>query len=67
MSGIAQPLIIVDWSDLRPDRSLQLLRASLVLQGRALTLYEEVHPISRAASLQVHRSFFKELEVHHAF
>jgi hypothetical protein len=62
MSGIAPPLIIVDWSDLRPDRSLQLLRASLVLQGRALTLYEEVHPISRAASLQVHLSFLKSLK-----
>jgi hypothetical protein len=57
MCGITKPLIIVDWSDLRADRSLQLLRAALVVQGRAMTLYEEVHPMSRATSLKVHRAF----------
>jgi hypothetical protein len=62
MCGIAQPLIIVDWSDLRADRSQQLLRVALVVQGRALTLYEEVHPMSRAASLKVHRAFLKSLK-----
>lgn len=59
---IAQPLIIVDWSDLCPDRSQQLLRAALMVQGRALTLYEEIHPLSRAASLKVHRAFLKRLK-----
>jgi hypothetical protein len=34
MCGIARPLIIVDWSDLRADRSLRLLRAALVVQGK---------------------------------
>jgi hypothetical protein len=62
MCGIARPLIIVDWSDLRADRSLQLLRAALVVQGRAMTLYEEVHPMSRATSLKVHRAFLKSLK-----
>jgi hypothetical protein len=61
MCGITKPLIIVDWSDLRADRSLQLLRAALVVQGRAMTLYEEVHPMSRATSLKVHRAFLKSL------
>jgi hypothetical protein len=62
MCGVARPLIIVDWSDLHADRSQQLLRAALIVQGRALTLYEEVHPLSRAASLKVHRSFLKSLK-----
>jgi hypothetical protein len=62
MCGITQPLIIVDWSDLRADRSQQLLRAALIVQGRALTVYEEVHPMSRAASLKVHRAFLKSLK-----
>jgi hypothetical protein len=62
MCGITKPLIIVDWSDLRADRSLQLLRAALVVQGRAMTLYEEVHPMSRATSLKVHRAFLKSLK-----
>lgn len=62
IGGMAQPIIIIDWSDLCPDRSQQLLRAALTLQGRALTLYEEVHPLSRVASLKVHRVFMKRLQ-----
>jgi hypothetical protein len=59
---IPQPLIIIDWSDLCRDRSRQLLRAALMVQGRALTLYEEVHPLSRATSLKVHRAFLIRLK-----
>ncbi|MGB5831102.1 MAG: hypothetical protein WBG92_03825 [Thiohalocapsa sp.] len=40
---VAEPLILIDWSDLKADQSLHLLRASLALGGRSLTLYEEVH------------------------
>ena len=45
-----QPVILVDWSDLREDRSFHLLRASLPVGGRALTLYDEVHPDCRLRS-----------------
>ncbi len=62
LCGIAQPLIIVDWSDLHADRSQQLLRAALMVQGRALTVYEEVHPLARATALRVHRAFVKRLQ-----
>jgi hypothetical protein len=62
LCGIAQPLIIVDWSDLHADRSQQLLRAALMVQGRALTVYEEVHPLAHATSLRVHRAFLKRLQ-----
>jgi hypothetical protein len=62
LCAIAQPLIIIDWSDLRPDRKQQLLRAALMVQGRALTVYEEVHPLARAASLKVHRAFLTRLQ-----
>ncbi len=61
ISDTKQPVIIIDWSDLCPDRSRQLLRAALMVQGRALTVYEEVHPLSRATSLKVHRVFMKRL------
>jgi hypothetical protein len=37
---------IVDWSPLTDDQSQQLLRASLPVGGRSITLYEEVHPDS---------------------
>jgi len=43
LSGLAEPLIVIDWSDLKEDQSLHLLRASLPVGGRSLTLYEEVH------------------------
>jgi len=62
IGGMVRPLIIIDWSDLCPDRSRQLVRAALIVKGRAMTLYEEVHPLSRAASLRVHRTFLRRLK-----
>lgn len=38
-----QPLIIVDWSDVDAAQTLYLLRAAVVIGGRALPVYEEVH------------------------
>lgn len=49
LQGLAQPLIIVDWSDLHADRSQQLLRAAFVVKGRAQS------PI-------VHREFLHQLK-----
>ena len=43
LTSVAEPLIVIDWSDLKADQSLHLLRASLPVGGRSLTLYEEVH------------------------
>ncbi|MCP5420205.1 MAG: transposase [Gammaproteobacteria bacterium] len=43
LARVAEPLILIDWSDLKADQSLHLLRASLAVGGRSLTLYEEVH------------------------
>lgn len=63
LCAIARPLIIIDWSDLKADRSWQLLRAALIVQGRALTLYEEVHPIDKATSPRVHQAFLRHLHL----
>ena len=57
LAGISLPLIVVDWSDLTPDRHWQLLRASVAIEGRSMTLYEEVHPQARATSPRVHEAF----------
>jgi hypothetical protein len=62
LQGNNRPAIIVDWSDLRADRSWQILRAAMTVRGRAITLYEEVHPISVAASLKVHKAFLGRLK-----
>jgi hypothetical protein len=61
LAGVKTPLIIIDWSDLTPDRRWQLLRASAALDGRSVTLYEEVHPQSRATSPNVHAMFLSQL------
>ena len=61
LSGQRQPVIVVDWSDLTADRRWQLLRAALPGGGRALTRYEEVHPLKRLTNPQVHRAFLRTL------
>ena len=55
------PVILVDWSDARADRSLQLLRASVVVDGRSMTLYEEVHPLRNYDNPRVRQSFLARL------
>lgn len=61
LAGVSTPLIIIDWSDLTPDRHWQLLRASMALEGRSITLYEQVHPESCAAAPRVHKAFLARL------
>lgn len=62
LGSAKQPIIIVDWSDLTEDRQCQLLRASVPVGGRALTLYEEIHPLKRLANRRVHRRFLATLK-----
>jgi hypothetical protein len=62
LGTLREPVIIVDWSDLTPDRRWQLLRAALPVGGRALTLYEEIHPLSHFANPRVHRTFLLQLK-----
>jgi hypothetical protein len=61
LHDIAQWLIVVDWSDATTDQRWQMLRASIVLAGRSLTLYEEVHPREKLGNPGVHRTFLRRL------
>jgi hypothetical protein len=61
LAGVAEPLIVIDWSDLTADQSLHLLRASLPVGGRRLTLYEEVHPQRSLGGRQVQHRFLRRL------
>ncbi|MFA5081136.1 MAG: IS4 family transposase, partial [Hydrogenophilaceae bacterium] len=61
LSGIKQVLVVVDWSDLTTDQRWHLLRASVVVEGRSLTLYEEVHPQKRYGHPTVHHLFLCRL------
>lgn len=62
VGALREPLIVVDWTDLTPNRRWQLLRAALPIGGRALTLYEEVHPLARFGNPRVHRAFLQQLQ-----
>lgn len=57
-----RPIILVDWSDYTYDRSQILLRASVPVGGRALTLYEEVHPYKYYGNVHIEKDFLKELQ-----
>ncbi len=62
LDGLPQVLLVVDWSDLTKDQRWQLLRASVVVDGRSITLYEEVHPQKLLANPSVHRRFLQQLK-----
>jgi hypothetical protein len=62
LGTLREPVIIVDWTDLTTDRRWQLLRAALPVGGRALTLYEEIHPLCHFASPRVHHAFLVRLK-----
>jgi hypothetical protein len=57
-----RPVVIVDWSDLSADREFQLLRASVPVGGRALTLYEEVHRERDYGNPYIHQRFLQRLK-----
>jgi len=62
LTGVVEPLIVVDWSDLKEDQSLHLLRASLPVGGRSLTLYEEVHTQRTLGNRRVQHRFLYQLK-----
>ena len=59
LKGVEHILVVVDWSDLTRDQHWQLLRASVAIQGRSLTLYEEVHAQKFLGNPKVHRQFLR--------
>lgn len=61
LCGLPQLLIVVDWSSLTADMQWHWLRASVVCDGRSITVYEEVHPRKHLGSLAVHKRFIKRL------
>ncbi len=56
-----RPKIIVDWSKF-PHLDYHILRASLATPGRALTLYEEIHPKKKEGNKKVHEKFLETLK-----
>ncbi|WP_295449792.1 IS4 family transposase [uncultured Thiodictyon sp.] len=57
LARIPEPLILIDWSDIKADQSFHLLRASIAVGGHALTLYEEIHPNCHYGNPRVQERF----------
>lgn len=55
------PLILIDWSDLHEDCRWQLLRASIPMSGRAVTILEMVFPESMKGSPRAEKKFLRRL------
>ena len=55
-----RPKIILDWTKL-PNVNEYALRAAVIAEGRALTIYEEVHPKKKEGNSIVHKKFLKHL------
>ena len=60
IGSTVRPDIIVDWSNI-PNTTHNTLRAALVAQGRAITLYEEVHPEKKLGNEEVQKNFLIKL------
>lgn len=58
-----EPILIVDWSDLKPGRHWLLLRATVWVHGFALPVYEEIHPLRRLNNRRVQRDFLLTLQM----
>lgn len=62
-----RPIILVDWSGIPNSRSKSedgehcFLRASLIAEGRSITLYEEVHSKKKEQNHVVHKQFLETL------
>lgn len=61
LSGLDNVLVVIDWSDATTDQCWHLLRASVAVEGRSVTLYEEIHPQSKYGNPAVHRKFLDTL------
>lgn len=55
-----RPVLLVDWSNI-PNTTHHTIRAALVGDGRALSIYEEVHPETLQGNAKVHRRFLRKL------
>lgn len=62
ISGNKTPVILIDWSGLTPCGAYHFLSASLAVNGRSITLYEESYPLKKYTGQKTHRQFLKTLK-----
>lgn len=61
LRDVSPLLVVIDWSDVTRDQRWHGLRASVVVDGRSVTLYEEVHGQKKLNNATVHRRFLQRL------
>lgn len=66
LAATPRPILLVDWADCGSGKGEKkhrwvLLRAAVPLGGRAVPIYEEVHPLRRYNSPRTHRRFLEHL------
>lgn len=57
-----QPIIVIDWSDLKADKAWCLLRAVVPVGGRTLPVLDMVFPGSQAGSPEAEKRFLERLK-----
>ncbi len=57
-----QPIILVDWSDLDPRKEHFLLRASVAIDGRSLTVLEKIYTVREKEKPRTHKIFMEKLK-----
>lgn len=62
LESLAELRIAVDWSGCCSNENF-LLRASLLVQGRSIPIYNEIHPQALQESSKVHESFLKQIKL----
>jgi Transposase DDE domain len=59
---LPQLLIVIDWSPISADMHWHLLRASVVVDGRSITVLQEAHPQKHFTARRVHAAFLEALQ-----
>jgi len=61
LSDTERPLIIVSWFDVGLGRGHLMLKAAVPVGGRAVSIYDEVHPLKRYNSPKTHWRLLERL------
>lgn len=59
--GSTLPTVLVDWADIREQKRLMVLRASVACSGRSVTLYERTFTLEEHNTARAHQQFINEL------
>ena len=58
----SRPVILVDWSNLDDCKNAFLISATLVCDGRSITLYSQTHPLATRERPDTHQHFLETLK-----